>query len=404
MPYQIQYNDSTEPFHDTDAEILGNAQLYGVLNGCAVTLDSADMTWDIAAGQVLINGQIINVAAQTNVSTVSADATNPRWVSFLVDNTGTASAFAGTAAAAPLKPEINGGTNPENYVEVYAARVQAGLTILNNAGTRLDKRVPIRYPGYQGTDIASAATLSLPSGGGDVYDVTGTTTITALPTNVPAGVRLTLQFDGSLTLTHNATSLILIGGQSIQTQAGDVFTFVSRGSNNWQMVAWGRAGLMLVGSDTTERTTTSVAATDLSTVSNLNIAATTPVLVAGIFRKTSGAAAASGLGLVINATTVEEAATTNALLNSSAGNQAEDGAFWWYIPPRATNYTQGLMGINIIRPSSGGTTVGNSGVVSISLDAGAPIATITSITIRGISGDAAVTTAVDEVRVYALGT
>jgi hypothetical protein len=90
---------------------------------------------------------------------------------------------------------------------------------------------------HKGTDVASAATLSFPSDG-NFFDVTGTTTITALP-NEAEGRVVKLQFDAALTLTHNATSLILPNGASITTAAGDYAIFHQLdASGNWQCVSF----------------------------------------------------------------------------------------------------------------------------------------------------------------------
>ena len=86
--------------------------------------------------------------------------------------------------------------------------------------------------GVKGADIVSAATLTLVAGS-DFADVTGTVTVTAISTR-PAGSRFTFQFDGALTLTHNATTLILQGSVNLVTAAGDVLTFISEGGGNWR--------------------------------------------------------------------------------------------------------------------------------------------------------------------------
>ena len=86
--------------------------------------------------------------------------------------------------------------------------------------------------GNKGADIASGATLTLVAGS-DFADVTGTTTVTAISTR-PAGSRFTFQFDGALTLTHNATTLILQGSVNLVTAAGDMVTFISEGGGNWR--------------------------------------------------------------------------------------------------------------------------------------------------------------------------
>lgn len=84
----------------------------------------------------------------------------------------------------------------------------------------------------KGSNITSASTTNIAGATGDLVDVTGTTTITALGT-ANAGVERTVRFTGSLTLTHNATSLILPGSANILTQNGDIARFRSLGSGNW---------------------------------------------------------------------------------------------------------------------------------------------------------------------------
>lgn len=88
--------------------------------------------------------------------------------------------------------------------------------------------------------MASAATLNLANATGVVVNVTGTTTITALGT-VSSGAERVLVFAAALTLTHNATSLMLPGGADITTAAGDVATFRSKGAGNWVCVSYQRA-------------------------------------------------------------------------------------------------------------------------------------------------------------------
>ena len=92
----------------------------------------------------------------------------------------------------------------------------------------------------KGADIASAATTDLGAVEGLYHDITGTTTITSLGT-VSAGIWKVLTFEGVLTLTHNATSLILPGGASITTAVGDVAWFASEGSGNWRCNHYQRA-------------------------------------------------------------------------------------------------------------------------------------------------------------------
>jgi hypothetical protein len=65
---------------------------------------------------------------------------------------------------------------------------------------------------------------------------------------VAAGTLRILEFEGALTLTHNATSLILPGGANITTAAGDTALIVSEGAGNWRCVNY-QTGRGLHGMD-----------------------------------------------------------------------------------------------------------------------------------------------------------
>ena len=102
--------------------------------------------------------------------------------------------------------------------------------------------------GYRGANITSASTITV-TDDGDFFHVTGTVTITDidLTTDAP-GREFTLIFDGALTLTHNATTLILPGGTNITTAAGDSGVFRSEGSDNIRCIAYTKAdGTAVVG-------------------------------------------------------------------------------------------------------------------------------------------------------------
>ncbi len=82
------------------------------------------------------------------------------------------------------------------------------------------------------TDVASATTTDLGAVTSAAIRVTGTTTITGFGT-VAAGTLRKGYFAGVLTLTYNATSMILPGAANITTVAGDRFIALSLGSGNW---------------------------------------------------------------------------------------------------------------------------------------------------------------------------
>jgi hypothetical protein len=98
----------------------------------------------------------------------------------------------------------------------------------------------VSWGSAKGSNIASASTIDLGATTGNIVDVTGTTTITSLGT-VAAGTTRMVRFTGILTLTHNATSLILPTAANITTAAGDVAMFSSLGSGNWHCAAYLRA-------------------------------------------------------------------------------------------------------------------------------------------------------------------
>jgi hypothetical protein len=83
-------------------------------------------------------------------------------------------------------------------------------------------------------DVASAATTNLSATSSNVR-ITGTTTITSFGT-ADSGLMRNLRFAAALTLTHNASSLILPGGANITTAAGDTAVAISLGSGNWVVV------------------------------------------------------------------------------------------------------------------------------------------------------------------------
>lgn len=96
-----------------------------------------------------------------------------------------------------------------------------------------------QYTGIKSSNLASASTVNIGAATGDYIHITGTTTITAFDT-IAAGIERTIVFDGALTLTHNATSLILPTGANITTAAGDTAIFKSEGSGNWRCVSYNR--------------------------------------------------------------------------------------------------------------------------------------------------------------------
>jgi hypothetical protein len=93
----------------------------------------------------------------------------------------------------------------------------------------------------RGADVPSAATVTLSSVPTNMFvDITGSTAITSLGVASADRFRL-VRFTGSLTLTHNGTSLILPGAANIQTGAGDIAWFWGYATDIWVCVGYLRA-------------------------------------------------------------------------------------------------------------------------------------------------------------------
>ena len=97
--------------------------------------------------------------------------------------------------------------------------------------------------------VASASTADIGAASSPFVQITGTTGITSFGTTY-SGARY-VRFAGALTLTHNATTLILPGGANITTAAGDTLVAVPTGNPGagWRVVVYQRAdGTALVSS------------------------------------------------------------------------------------------------------------------------------------------------------------
>ena len=168
----------------------------------------------------------------------------------------------------------------------------------------------------QGTeqDIASAATTDIGALNTTVLRITATTTITSLGTNYngPRYVR----FGGILTLTHNATTLILPTNANITTAAGDSAIFVPKGNpaDGWECASYQRAnGTALVASGVTPGSITSSGLTMATSRILGRVTAST-----GAIEELTGAAAQTLLP--VQQTRVDIASTGTVNLTTGAPN------------------------------------------------------------------------------------
>jgi hypothetical protein len=143
---------------------------------------------------------------------------------------GTVASSSYSAPDTTITVDVDGGSS------LTASLTAVSVAILSPT----NRALPAKY-GRKGADIASASTTDIGAATGDFVDVTGTTTITGLGT-VDVGVVRYVRFTGALTLTHDATALILPNaGSNITTVANDTAIFRSLGSGNWICIAYQRA-------------------------------------------------------------------------------------------------------------------------------------------------------------------
>ena len=103
--------------------------------------------------------------------------------------------------------------------------------------------------------VASATSTPIGAAASNNVDISGTTTITSFD-NVAEGINRKGRFTGALTLTHNATSLILPGAANITTAANDRYEARSLGSGNWIVTKYQKADGTAVVAPSAESWTT----------------------------------------------------------------------------------------------------------------------------------------------------
>lgn len=243
-------------FLNTDGTVLANGKVYfytagtstpkdtynvpaatlGTENTNPVVLDSAGMAniWISGSYKVIVKTSADVVISTTDnvtgfsTSLVSAAVTDS---GFVIQNSSDATKQLKFSAASI-------GTGTTTTITVPDGNSTMATTALAQTFTNKTLTSPtITTPVYTAeATIASATTTDLASGSTNYVSVSGTTTITSFGSNAATTNPVYFgRFTGALTLTHNATSLILPGAANITTAAGDAFIAKYEGSGNWRV-------------------------------------------------------------------------------------------------------------------------------------------------------------------------
>ncbi len=179
---------------------------------------------DVAsAGTItLTSGSFQHITGTTTITDVDFDtATNGAWAWVTFDG-----ALTLTYNATTLK--LPGSANIVTQAGDTALFVQDSG---DNAICLVYNRVQAGRGAPKATAVASGATVVLTANA--IQHITGTTTITDVDfDSANDGNYAWVIFDGALTLTHNATTLILPGGANITTAAGDRALFYQDSGDN----------------------------------------------------------------------------------------------------------------------------------------------------------------------------
>jgi hypothetical protein len=144
-------------------------------------------------------------------------------------------------------PLQNYNVDPNLNTTISGINIAEGCAPANINNAIRQQMADYAIEGAAMSTLASASTVDIGAANGTIT-ITGTTTIANLGA-ATAGLRRYVIFAGILTLTYNATTLILPTAASITTAVGDTAEFVSLGSGNWRCTSYQRAsGIQVSGS------------------------------------------------------------------------------------------------------------------------------------------------------------
>jgi hypothetical protein len=280
-----------------DAGVAGTNGTNGVHAGVAYNFATSTAMADPSSGNVRLNNATLSSVTAIAISANSADSGNPSvsaWINTFDDSTtlGHRGLIIIRKVSAPQNFAIydvtaaltdnatwlqltvasvvnNGAFSAADALAISFIRTgdkgaagagSGDLISTNNLSDVAAKYTSFDNLSVHGADVASAGTTNLEAATGNLVDVTGTTTITAI--TLSEGHERVVRFTGALTLTNGA-SLVLPGGANITTAAGDFAIFRGYAAGVVRMVTLLRAAGRPLNSGVTDNlaagfTTTSV--------------------------------------------------------------------------------------------------------------------------------------------------
>ena len=199
------------------AKGLGGSSVYtggvstGTANAQAVTTGITPSGYTLSAGNT-----IIFIAGYTNTGPVALGINS-------------------TPATQIYKPSASG------FIPLIGGEIVAGNPVIAYFdGAEFELLTPYDFNLLgKVSSLSSASTTDLGTAPTHIVSISGATTITSFGSSAQTDYPLyLLNFSGSLTLTYNASSLILPGKVSIVTQVGDSATAIYLGSGNWQITTY----------------------------------------------------------------------------------------------------------------------------------------------------------------------
>ena len=174
---------------------------------------------------------------------------------------------------------VNDGLGGDFYWNSASTATDNGTTVIKPSSiTTAGRWLRLYTPPYgaMGT-IATGTTTDLGTLGTNFIQVQGSGTITSFGSSASTARPLFfVTFNAANTLTYNASSLIIPGGASITTAAGDVALAQYLGSGNWQILSYNRAAGSAASSQIAFLTAIQ------STSSNTTLTAVTGLVLTGI--------------------------------------------------------------------------------------------------------------------------